>query len=107
MRSVKNGRPENRSARGSFSSRACVLLLEGLALILGACGQNKPSRPNILIITVDTLRADRVGCYGYAGGLTPNIDAMARDGIVFERAVAQVPLTWPSPAAIFTRTYPL
>src|ERR1700682_6389874 len=106
MRSVKNGRPENRSARGSFSSRACVLLLEGLALILGACGQNKPSRPNILIITVDTLRADRVGCYGYAGGLTPNIDATARDGIVFERAVAQVPLTWPSHAAIFTGTYP-
>jgi arylsulfatase A-like enzyme len=71
----------------------------------GGCRHNKP-RPNILIITVDTLRADRVGCYGYAGGLTPNVDALAKDAIVFERAVAQVPLTLPSHTAIFTGTYP-
>ncbi len=82
-----------------------ALLLVGLALVPGGCRHNKP-RPNILIITVDTLRADRVGCYGYAGGLTPNVDALAKDAIVFERAVAQVPLTLPSHTAIFTGTYP-
>jgi arylsulfatase A-like enzyme/tetratricopeptide (TPR) repeat protein len=78
----------------------------GFALSLTSCRQSKPPHPNVLIITVDTLRADRVGCYGYSGGLTPNVDALAKDAIVFERSVAQVPLTWPSHAAIFTGTYP-
>jgi len=82
-----------------------ALLLVGLALVPGGCRHDKP-RPNILIITVDTLRADRVGCYGYGGGLTPNVDQLAKDAIVFERGVAQVPLTLPSHTAIFTGTYP-
>jgi arylsulfatase A-like enzyme/Tfp pilus assembly protein PilF len=103
---VKICHPEKHSGRAVFSSLHRTLLLLGLALFLGSCRQNKPPRPNVLIITVDTLRADRVGCYGYAGGLTPNVDALAKDGVVFERAVAQVPLTWPSHAAIFTGTYP-
>ena len=92
----------------SFASASSIgaLLFLGLAVFPGGCRQNKQPRANILIITVDTLRADRVGCYGYAGGLTPNVDALAKDGIVFERGVAQVPLTWPSHAAIFTGTYP-
>src|SRR5712692_1456499 len=83
-----------------------IPLFLGLALLLGGCRHNQPPRANILIITVDTLRADRVGCYGYPGGLTPSVDALAKDAIVFERGVAQVPLTWPSHAAIFTGTYP-
>jgi arylsulfatase A-like enzyme/Flp pilus assembly protein TadD len=104
--SVKICNPEKHSEQVVFGSPRRALLLLGLALLLGSCRQNKPPRPNILIITVDTLRADRVGCYGYAGGLTPNVDALAKDGVVFERGVAQVPLTWPSHAAIFTGTYP-
>jgi len=103
---VKICQPEKHSGQVVLSSLGCALLLLGLALFLGSCRQKKPPRPNILIITVDTLRADRVGCYGYAGGLTPNVDALAKDGVVFERGVAQVPLTWPSHAAIFTGTYP-
>ncbi len=104
--SVRIRRTENPSRPPVSLFRGHVLLFLGLALFLGGCRQSKPPRPNILIITVDTLRADRVGCYGYAGGTTPNVDALAKDGIVFERAVAQVPLTWPSHAAIFTGTYP-
>src|SRR6266436_6220189 len=103
---VKICRPEKHSGHVVVSSLGCALLLLGLALFLGSCRQRKLPRPNILIITVDTLRADRVGCYGYAAGLTPNVDALAKDGVVFERGVAQVPLTWPSHAAIFTGTYP-
>jgi choline-sulfatase len=103
---VKICQPEKQSGHVVPTSLGRALLLLGLALFLGSCRQNKPARPNILIITVDTLRADRVGCYGYAGGLTPNVDALAKDGVVFERGVAQVPLTWPSHAAIFTGTYP-
>ena len=55
---------------------------------------------------MDTLRADRLGCYGSKEVQTPVIDALARDGVRFEQAIAQVPLTWPSHAAILTGTYP-
>lgn len=65
-----------------------------------------PVRDNILLITIDTLRADHLGCYGYKDIHTPTIDALARDGVRFEHATAQVPLTWPSHAAILTGTYP-
>jgi arylsulfatase A-like enzyme/Tfp pilus assembly protein PilF len=65
-----------------------------------------PSRPNVILITIDTLRADHVGCYGSQQVKTPTLDALAVDGIVFERAISQVPLTWPSHVAILTGTYP-
>src|SRR6516225_2589913 len=87
-------------------SRRLRFFFLAILLLPSGCRQNKPRRPNILIITVDTLRADRLGCYGYPGDLTPNVDALAKESIVFERAIAQVPLTWPSHAAIFTGTYP-
>lgn len=60
----------------------------------------------MILITIDTVRADHIGCYGATGVKTPILDALARDGIVFERAISQVPLTWPSHAAILTGTYP-
>ena len=60
----------------------------------------------MVLITIDTVRADHVGCYGATDVKTPTLDALARDGIVFERAISQVPLTWPSHAAILTGTYP-
>jgi arylsulfatase A-like enzyme/Flp pilus assembly protein TadD len=63
-------------------------------------------KPNVILITIDTLRADHVGCYGAQSVKTPTLDALARDGVVFERAIAQVPLTWPSHAVILTGTYP-
>jgi arylsulfatase A-like enzyme/Flp pilus assembly protein TadD len=58
------------------------------------------------LITIDTLRADHVGCYGAQTVKTPTLDALAHDGVVFERAISQVPLTWPSHAVILTGTYP-
>lgn len=61
---------------------------------------------NVILITMDTLRADHVGCYGNKQVQTPTLDALCRDGWVFERAFSQVPLTWPSHAAILTGTYP-
>jgi arylsulfatase A-like enzyme/Tfp pilus assembly protein PilF len=64
------------------------------------------SRSNVLLITIDTVRADHVGCYGYSKIKTPTLDSLAHDGIVFERAISQVPLTWPSHTAILTGTYP-
>src|SRR5881392_2061005 len=62
--------------------------------------------PNIIVITLDTTRADRMGFLGSARGLTPNLDAMAQQGVVFTRAYAHVPLTTASHTSIFTGTYP-
>jgi arylsulfatase A-like enzyme/Tfp pilus assembly protein PilF len=61
---------------------------------------------NVLLITIDTLRADYLGCYGRRSIATPNIDALAARGVRFEQAIAQVPLTAPSHASILTGTYP-
>jgi choline-sulfatase len=66
----------------------------------------KPSDLNVLVITLDTTRADRLGCYGFQGVETPNIDALAADGVLFERATATVPLTFPSHSSIFTGLVP-
>jgi choline-sulfatase len=68
--------------------------------------QSRAARTSVVLVTIDTLRADHVGCYGAKMVKTPTLDALARDGIVFERAISQVPLTWPSHAVILTGTYP-
>ncbi len=61
---------------------------------------------NVLLITIDTLRADRLGCYGYVGAGTPNLDRLAAEGVRFADAYAQVPLTLPSHCSIMTGMYP-
>jgi arylsulfatase A-like enzyme/thioredoxin-like negative regulator of GroEL len=89
-------------------------------LILGAClaaqaprvphkpviGAPVSLRPNIILITLDTTRADRMGFLGSKRGLTPNLDAIARQGIAFTRAYAHVPITTASHTTILTGTYP-
>jgi arylsulfatase A-like enzyme/Flp pilus assembly protein TadD len=62
--------------------------------------------PNIVLITLDTTRADRMGFLGSKRGLTPHLDVMAQQGIVFTRAYSHVPLTTASHATILTGTYP-
>jgi arylsulfatase A-like enzyme/Flp pilus assembly protein TadD len=59
-----------------------------------------------VLVTIDTLRADRLGCYGDRDIETPNLDQMARNGVLFENAVTQTPLTAPSHASMFTGLYP-
>ncbi|MEW6381114.1 MAG: sulfatase-like hydrolase/transferase [bacterium] len=61
---------------------------------------------NLVLITIDTLRADHLGCYGYRKSRTPAIDALARQGILFRQAFSPVPLTLPSHASILTGLYP-
>lgn len=63
-------------------------------------------KPNILFITIDTLRADRLGSYGYKSAQTPSIDQLAREGIQFSNVFSPVPLTRPSHISIFTSLYP-
>jgi arylsulfatase A-like enzyme/predicted Zn-dependent protease len=62
---------------------------------------------NYVLITVDTLRADRVHCYGFPYVDTPTIDLFASKGVLFEHCVAQTPLTLPSHTSLMTGTYPL
>ena len=63
-------------------------------------------RPNVILITLDTTRADRLGCYGYAQASTPNIDALARGGVLFAQAASPAPLTLPAHSSIMTGMYP-
>jgi tetratricopeptide (TPR) repeat protein len=60
----------------------------------------------VLLITLDTTRADRLGCYGYDRATSPNLDALARQGVLFRRAYSHVPLTCPSHASMFTGLTP-
>ena len=62
--------------------------------------------PNILFITIDTLRADHLGCYGYGKNTSPNIDSLAIKGVLFRNTISQIPVTNPSFATIFTSIYP-
>ena len=65
-----------------------------------------PESLNLVFVTLDTLRADRLGCYGFAGIETPNIDGLAREGILFEHVTSAVPLTFPAHSSIFTGLLP-
>ncbi len=88
------------------------LILLALLLTLAGCGNEKPaataSFPGapVIIISIDTLRSDRLPAYGYSKVDTPAIDALAADGILFERAYSNVPLTLPSHASILTGLLP-
>lgn len=82
----------------------CVVFLAVAAL--AAEPPNAAAPPNIVLITLDTVRADRMGFMGSNRGLTPNLDALARESTVFTRAYSQVPLTTASHATILTGTYP-
>ncbi len=62
--------------------------------------------PSLLVITLDTLRADRLGCYGYAPARTPRLDALAARGLRFAQATTVTPLTLPAHASLFTGAVP-
>jgi arylsulfatase A-like enzyme/Tfp pilus assembly protein PilF len=81
-------------------------LLACLALIAPFARAAAASPPNLIFITIDTLRADHLGCYGYKEIRTPNIDSLAADSVRFERAYSAVPVTLPSHTVMFTGTYP-
>jgi len=84
----------------------------GLLCLLAACGRGTPpapapaAKPNVLLITIDTLRADRVGAYGYTAARTPALDALAREGTRFTHAYATAPITLTSHASLMTGRYP-
>jgi len=94
-------------SRRRAAARAVLLLF---CSVVGGCGRQgvrgSLSGDNVLLITLDTTRADRLGCYGYSRAVTPALDALARRGTLFENALAQVPMTLPSHATLLTGRYP-
>lgn len=81
-------------------------------MCVGSCDRapQRPSPPataqSVVLVLIDTLRADKLGCYGGSGGLTPRIDGFAEQGFVFERAYSHAPWTLPSVASLLSSTYP-
>src|SRR5947199_1553754 len=101
------------SCQSSVVSRQLgALWLALLAAIAFVLSQHRASaaggaKPNVVFITIDTLRADHLRCYGYARIETPNIDALARTGVRFTQARTPVPITLPAHTAIFTGSFPM
>ncbi len=87
-----------------------VAVAAGLAVAMwragGAAAPAPAGPPNVLLVTLDTTRADHVGAYGYAAARTPTLDRLARDGVLFERAVAAAPTTLPAHASVMTGRNP-
>jgi arylsulfatase A-like enzyme len=84
------------------------LIAAFLALVAGLPAAQDPAgaRPNVLLITVDTLRADHLSSYGYAWKTSPQMDRLAAEGTRFERVYTVIPLTGPAHLSLFTSRYP-
>jgi arylsulfatase A-like enzyme len=89
-------------------ARSCALAILAVLIAAGAArATSEPHRPpNVVLVVVDTLRADRLGCYGNPRALTPAIDALGARGAVFRRAYAQSSWTLPSVGSIMTSRMP-
>lgn len=91
-------------AASAAAALACLLAAAG-------CGRppaGPPATPNfnVVLISIDTTRADRLGCYGFTGAKTPNIDRLAREGVLFEQCITSAPLTLPAHASLLTGMEP-
>ncbi len=107
-------------SRGKGFKVSILLLWAVLSLAIGLFGvrslsiskkdllasEPSQSRPNILIVLVDALRADHLGCYGYERNTSPSVDALAEDGVLFSRCIAQSSWTRPSVSSLLTGTVP-
>jgi len=100
-----SGRPEV-----SSGSAAAVAVALFVALVAAGCrAPEAPGRPearSLLLVTLDTTRADRIGAYGYERARTPTLDRLAAEGVLFENAIAPAPITLPSHASILTGVPP-
>ena len=97
--------------RAPWLAAAAVVVLAALGMLLARRSGMRPAwlgggPRNLLVVTLDTLRADHVGSYGYAAARTPRFDGLAARGLRFARAATVVPLTLPAHSSLFTGTFP-
>src|SRR5579863_1387913 len=85
---------------------SALALLAGLSFFLWPRLFSGRRKPNLLLVTLDTTRADRISCYGYAAGTTPVLDSLAADGVLCERVFTVAPITLPAHTTMFTGLYP-
>jgi arylsulfatase A-like enzyme len=98
----------------THTERILIAVL-GAALAVGvtvgatliAVDDGEPAEPNVILISIDTLRADHLGCYGYPIATSPAVDRFAEDAVLFEMTIAHAPSTEPSHASIFTSLLPI
>lgn len=84
-----------------------AVVLAGLCVPLGGCGPPARERPpNVLLISIDTLRPDHLGCYGYEPPTSPSVDRFRKDAVLFSQAIAQSSSTLPSHASLLTSLVP-
>ncbi|QDV05462.1 Arylsulfatase [Planctomycetes bacterium Poly30] len=82
---------------------ACAFVLALMGAGTASCGKPpEPPRPNVVLISIDTLRSDHLGCYGYRRNTSPEIDALAQQGALFEQHITSAPWTLPAHTAMFT-----
>jgi len=84
---------------------SCLVAAVAVASTAFACHRS-PAGPSVLLVTIDTLRADHLGAYGYAKPTSPSLDALARESVVFENAFCVMPTTVPSHASLLFGTWP-
>ena len=90
-----------------FSCWISTLLCAATVAAVPACSNRSTEpRPNVILISIDTLRRDHLGAYGYDRDVSPNLDRLAGFGVVFEQAITQAPWTLPSHAALLTSLPP-
>src|SRR5512133_1787888 len=96
--------------RRTLAASTAVVLLLSLPSCHGRADKvpsaSRPNAVSVLLITIDTLRADHVGAYGYPAARTPTLDGVAKRGVRFDRAFATAPLTLTSHASLLTGRYP-
>jgi len=97
-------------------NKKIVLIILGVILLFGAAtffylhrsrSETGKTPYNLLVITLDTTRADRLGCYGDRAARTPALDALAREGVLFENGYTPVPVTLPAHCSLFTGRWPI
>ena len=118
-----HGRGRFATSRGLARAALAALLFVAAGILWPACSAGVTTTPtgtavghlprgvqpadlNLLVITLDTTRADRLGAYGWPQSATPALDRIAAEGVLFEQAVSPAPLTLPAHSSLFTGKYP-
>ena len=98
-----------KSSKKPVFLRNTIIILAATVIVYFLARSFIPDRQfrNVVLISIDTCRADHLSCYGYEAETTPNIDRLAEDGILFKRAITPTPWTLPSHTSMLTGTNPV